>query len=122
MNTEKPFGEVIFSYTRAQAIQDGVLVDLSQFETVRRAWKFPFACTAAVWSILEAATVSGEHDLDGILHDITVIAQIGIKRGPSADILRIDLTIGAKREQLKLHIGPGDTPEPVITLMLENED
>ena len=122
MNTENPFGEIIFSYTRAQAIEDGVLVDLSQIESIRRHWKFPFACTAAVWEVIDTAVQVDGNDLEGVLHDITLIAQIGIKLGPKADIIRIDLTIGAKREQLKLHIGPGDTPEPVITLMMEDED
>jgi hypothetical protein len=30
MSCENPFGETIYSYFRAQAIEDGVLVDLSQ--------------------------------------------------------------------------------------------
>jgi len=122
MNTEKPFGEVIFAYTRAQAIQDGVLVDLSQFELIRRAWKFPFACTCAVWNAIESGIRVDGNDVNGILHDITLLAQIGIKLGPNGDIIRIDVLIGGKCERLKLHIGPGDTPEPVLTLMMENED
>jgi len=71
---------------------------------------------------MEAATTDGEHDLDGILHDITLMAQIGIKLGPKGDHLRIELMIGGKFEKLKLHIGPGDSPEQVLTLMMENED
>src|SRR5260370_33326576 len=56
------FGEVISSYSRAQAIEDGVLVDLMQGELaslVREAgFKFPIAMTTAafelaVWPIAE---------------------------------------------------------------------
>jgi len=41
--------EIIYAYTRAQAIEDGELVDLS--ETAREAGiKFPVAVTRAVWA------------------------------------------------------------------------
>jgi len=39
---------VIFSYTRKQAIEDGVLVDLTPFAK-ETGFKIPVACTAAVW-------------------------------------------------------------------------
>ena len=55
MTQENPFGEVVYSYTRKQAIEDGVLVDLSEIATIKEHWKFPFACTATVWAIIEAA-------------------------------------------------------------------
>ena len=35
MSCENPFGETIYSYSRAQAIEDGVLVDLSQADSIR---------------------------------------------------------------------------------------
>ncbi len=53
-NLEEFFGEVISSYSRAQAIDDGVLVDLSGlFPSDTRLYKWPVACTAAVWSFIE---------------------------------------------------------------------
>ena len=55
MTQDNPFGEVVYSYTRKQAIEDGVLVDLSGIETIKEHWKYPFACTATVWAIIEAA-------------------------------------------------------------------
>ena len=39
IHDENPFGETIYSYSRAQAIEDGVLVDLSAVEIIRQAWK-----------------------------------------------------------------------------------
>ena len=47
------FGDLIFSYTRKQAIEDGVLVDLtSKFPKDTRLFKYPVACTSAIWSIV----------------------------------------------------------------------
>ena len=41
--------EIIYAYTRAQAIEDGELVDVS--ETARESGiKFPVAVTRAVWA------------------------------------------------------------------------
>ena len=55
MTNENRFGETIYSYSRAQAIEDGVLVDLSHVDSIRQHWKHPFACTSAVWGIIEDA-------------------------------------------------------------------
>jgi uncharacterized protein YunC (DUF1805 family) len=46
-NDENPFGEVIHAYTRAQAIEDGTLVDVT--ETAKEAGiKYPTAVTEAL--------------------------------------------------------------------------
>lgn len=55
MSSENLFGETIYSYSRTQAIDDGVLVDLNHVESIRQHWKHPFACTAAVWAMIEEA-------------------------------------------------------------------
>lgn len=122
MNTENPFGEIIFSYTRAQAIEDGVLIDLSQFELIQRHWKFPFACTSAVWEVLSAAARVEGIGLERILFDVTLLAQIGIQIGSQGELLQLAIMLGGRLEHLKLHLGPGDTADPVLTLMMENED
>ena len=65
--------DVIHSYSRAQAIEDGVLVDLSALSPVcREHYKFPVACTAAVWAIVDKAVKNKKcyNDLNGVLHDI----------------------------------------------------
>ena len=47
------FGPVIFAYTRAQAIEDGILVDVS--ETAREAgFNIPVALTRTVWERIVA--------------------------------------------------------------------
>ena len=48
MTDDNPFGEVIYSYTRAQAIEDGVLVDLAEWAR-ETGFSVPVACTTTVW-------------------------------------------------------------------------
>lgn len=45
--------KLIYSYTRAQAIEDGVLVDLTAIalDVCREHYKYPIACTSAVWRL-----------------------------------------------------------------------
>ena len=51
MNTRNPFEDapVISRYTRQQAIEDGVLVDLTEWSQ-EAGFTIPVACTAAVWN------------------------------------------------------------------------
>ena len=43
------FGEVIYAYTRAEAIADGVLIDVT--ETAKEVgFRLPVALTAAAWA------------------------------------------------------------------------
>lgn len=128
MLKDQPFGPVIFSYTRKEAIADGVLVDITDIarrvgftlhtavtcgavaaltEMIRRRRpgdfeKYPLYRIQAstLWAMLE------------VLHE-----QIARQTG-SAD--RLNFECG----DLKLwaHVGPGDEGEPVLTVMLEGED
>jgi len=122
MDTNSPFGEVIYSYSRAQAIEDGVLVDLTQFETIRQHWKLQMACTDTVWTAIENAVREHGKDYEGILHDISTVAKVAIRNGHGTDTILFTVIIGIAHKNLKLHIGSGDTGAPVLTLMLPNED
>jgi hypothetical protein len=114
-------GDFIYSYTRRQAIDDGVLVDLSQFAVVRKHWKLHMACTDAVWGIIDHAVKHERKEIEGVLHDISVMAMTRIGRD-TGGTLYFDCIIGTEKRSLKLHCGPGDTAVPVLTLMLPNED
>jgi hypothetical protein len=142
------FGEAIYSYTRAQAIDDGVLVDLSDPSfTFRRGLnilkeagiKFPLAMTQTAF----ARTVQelGEplppaQDLSGRLWDVLTMLKFAIKNGGNESTLSFSVCVwnwvyaaGKRTErtkqetvQLKAVCGPGDNAEPVITVMLPDED
>lgn len=118
-DNESLFGDVIFSYSRAQAIRDGVLVDLTEFHSVAKMWKHHLACTSTVWGIIEECGHIG----DLACQIISVAAQTAAKRSSGdSDTLRFQVTLGTKSHTLKLHCGPGDKGEPVLTLMLPHED
>ena len=122
MSCENPFGETIYSYSRSQAIEDGVLVDLSQADSIRQHWKHPFACTSAVWAIIEEAQEKPGQDVSGICHDISTMAKHAIRSTRESEQIFFSVIITGKKHAMKLHIGPGDTAAPVLTLMLPYED
>ena len=81
------FGPVIYAYTRAQAIADGVLVDVT--ETAKEAgFKLPVAITEALQNRItptKADTAIGQ-DYDGRLWDVLWLAAFTIKlAGPGTD-------------------------------------
>jgi len=121
--------EVISSYTRAQAIEDGVLVDV--FSVAREAGiKFPVALTSTVWGqYVEVPEGVNCQDERGRLWDILWMLRCNARQG--GDTLFFKLYVrNHNRERLtsrdlvtlKAVCGPGDTPDPVITIMLPDED
>ena len=123
---QNPFGEVVFAYTRAQAIEDGVLVDVSK--TAKEAGiKWPVALTAEVWALIEDIPDSHAHeDIQGRLWDVLWMARHAMSNaeGPSTETLyKLILHNGDTNEvQLKIVSGPGDQGEPVLTIMLPDQD
>jgi len=115
--------EIISSYSRAQAIEDGVLVDLT--EKAKGYFKFPVAFTSTLWSVVEKAVANEKYcnDIEGVLHDIFWQAKV---KATSDPVIRFAVIItGAGRSKvfaLKYICGPGDTPEPVLTFMMGDED
>ena len=117
--------EVIFSYTRAQAMEDGVLVDLSgPFPNDTRIFKYPVACTSAVWQLIEDACKRLGQELGASVWDICFMAvNCQIKQvDPSTALFRVGIPLGGKEHTLKIVCGPGDDGKPVMTIMLPHED
>ncbi|MEN6319765.1 MAG: DUF6573 family protein [Syntrophaceae bacterium] len=117
--------EIIFSYTRAQAIEDGVLIDLSgPFPVDTRVFKHPVACTSAVWTLIEDAHEKSGQGYDATVWDICFMAvNCQIKQiDPSTVLFRVGIPLGGKEHTLKIVCGPGDDGKPVMTIMLPYED
>ncbi len=112
------FGEVIYSYSRTQAIADGILVDVSS-RAKRFTIRFPVALTAAVYSaITERAVTESLKELCVDLLLITMRQQIARTAAPSD---RLDFAVKLPHFppiELYALCTPGDTPDPVITVML----
>ena len=124
-SNDSVFGDVIYSYSRAQALEDGVLVNLSRYPAIRTFWSHPVACTSTVWSIIQAGVKADLYaDLEGTLHDICWLARCAISQAKAkqSDLIFFTVTIANKAHEFKLHCGPGDTAAPVLTLMLRHED
>jgi hypothetical protein len=65
--SESLFGEVIFSYTRAQAIADRVLIDVTP-TALEAGFRFPVAMTAALMAAVETIPQQYSHeDIEGRL-------------------------------------------------------
>jgi len=122
--------EVISTYTRAQAIEDGVLVDLMQNEledVCRQHFKYPIACTIAVFEIMQKAVENPRYcnDYAGVLHDMLWMSRtMGRWVDEQTRIFRVIIQ-GAGRQRyydFKIVCHPGDQGEPVLTIMLPNGD
>ena len=130
------FGPVIFSYSRAQAIADGVLVEVTAMAR-QAGFQWPVALTHAVWEDCVVGTqadseAQGVHqDQDGRLWDVLWMAFCAIRSTKTGgnDLLyqlyRLPRDGNASKTALttlKLVVGPGDHGEPVITILQPDED
>jgi hypothetical protein len=130
---DSTFGPVIHRYTRAEAIADGCLVDVtSAAHSV--GFRLPVALTRAAWSdCVEWDDQNSNHqthqDEAARLRDVLWLAVLSARKSNCAElqfqVLRVPNdghTKFPKLASLRMTIGPGDEGEPVITIMLRNED
>lgn len=128
------FGAPIYAYTRAQALEDGVLVDVT--ETAREAgFRVSVAMTTAAWQDTVEWTDADSkrqtsQDQSGRLWDVVWMAYLAVRRGGTEprrafQLLRVPRGgrgVRPRLTTLHIHIGPGDNGEPVITVMQPHED
>jgi hypothetical protein len=121
---EAIFGELLYSYSRADALADGVLVDITE-RTTRAGIRYPAACTAAVWALIDCVPEDDADTLAGVVADSRLAEVLNamlaaIRRGGTRGADRVAFeTLGI---ELYAVCGPGDTAAPVITIMLQGED
>lgn len=127
------FGEVISVYTRAQAIADGMLIDVTA-EANDAGFKVPVALTAAVWADVVAWSAEDsarqiQQDERGRLNDL-LWASATLARHHTGNRMPFQhhrVPRGANGVcrtpiALVMTIGPGDNAEPVVTLMFPSDD
>jgi hypothetical protein len=128
------FGEPIHVYTRTQAIEDGVLIDVSQ--TAHEAgFCLPVALTTAVWANCVAwddteSKRQTVQDEGGRLWDVIWMASLAARRAGESQRLAFQVyrvprggrDIRPQPTTLHMCIGPGDDAAPVITILMPNED
>ena len=127
------FGEPIHVYTRAQAVADGVLIDVT--ETARQAgFRLPVALTfnahaaAVAW---DEANGPGQ-DTSGRLWDVIWMARLALAaiHDLSGDRAAFGVWVVPNRPgavevemvALSLLASPGDDGTPVLTICLRDED
>lgn len=127
------FGGPIHTYGRSEAIEDGILVDVT--DTAREAgFAIPVALTVGAWEDCVAWSEADSQrqayqDERGRLWDVLWMAAQAARKG-NGERLAFQLyrvprggrSIRPRLTTLHMVIGPGDAGEPVATILLPGED
>jgi hypothetical protein len=142
------WGEPIFSYTRAQAIADGVLIDLTsatddkgQRLCPQAGFTVPVAITRTAWAQTieargswrpdgegEVLELKGGQSLTGRLWDVLWMLRVASGKAANSDRVHFQVLVHVHGDGLRETVslwalcGPGDGAQPVITIMVEGED
>lgn len=128
-NDENDDWPIIFSYTRKQAIEDGVLIDVTA-EAKSAGFKVPVAIGDNLFNqyITPPSGLEGEgQSINGRLHDLFMMAHTAIRcqRGESRVIFSVLFLMKPGRTEkitVLAVIGPGDEGEPVLTICLPEDE
>lgn len=119
--------DVIHTYTRAEAIEDGLLVDVTSV-AADVGITIPTAISKRVWDEVitpgGAALAMGQSET-GRLWDVLWIFAIGAKQVRAAELVYtvlVDDGQGPRKVALKAVCGGGDDGKPVLTILFPEED
>jgi len=117
--------DLIFSYSREQAINDGVLIPIDAKMGSEVGLKVPAAMTNGLYNKYIQTTLLSQ-DEEGRIWDMLFMFVLSAK-GSNSDTILFDVIFqmsDSKTETatLKAIIGPGDHGEPVLTFLLKHED
>ncbi|WP_437625991.1 DUF6573 family protein [Sorangium sp. So ce1151] len=116
--------DFIHSYSRKQAIEDGVLVNVTSLAK-EAGFKVPVALTAALRARLQPSERDAQmgQSFDGRLWDVLMVLR---SCAGDSDTVFFDVVVAEEDKQCTVHlkaiVGPGDDADPVITIMFQNED
>ena len=125
--------EIISSYTRAQAIEDGTLIDVGMYAK-RHGVRWPVAVTPRALACAQSWIRDDEPTDEERLDDVgAALAQELREKSRRGAEVRPDEKVKLPRLFARVDgeltpapivyvIGPGDKGEPVITVMHEDED
>jgi hypothetical protein len=135
------FGPVIHTYTRQQAIEDGVLVDVTEMAK-QAGLKYPTAITRAVFDeyVRVPEALADSQDEIGRIWDVLWMMRVAIQRGEIQGDRGMFKVIVAKpgpyrsneeplkgdtgccKVTLKSICGPSDDGSPCISILMPGED
>lgn len=128
--------DLVSSYTRAQALEDGELVDVST-TAAEAGFSIPVAMTRAAWGDCVAwgedvkqRKPGALQDQEGRLWDVVYMAMQAARGARAASRVEFQLYrvpaegkgLKARLVSLVMSVGGGDSGEPVITIMQPGED
>jgi hypothetical protein len=121
--------KIISTYTRAEALEDGTLRDVTA-RAKEAGIQIPVALTRAVWNeyvALTPAALQARNDIEGRLWDVLWMFRCAALREPNEEEIRFQLYVVTERIKpslvtLKATCHSGDDGEPVITILLPDED
>ena len=121
--------DIIHTYTRADALRAGVLIDVS--ETAREAGiRYPVAVTSSVWQRCVAVPPGVAcQDEAGRLWDVLWLVACAVRKGDAGPQVRFGVHVrNDNRDRtpplvlLKVLCGPDDDGSPCLTVLLPDED
>lgn len=122
--------DVIFSYSRKQAIADGVLIEVPPSTCQEAGINYPIAITSTLWESLVKPSPELEaqgQSIEGRLWDLLSMFVFYARTATSPTLIFECLFQMESSKEPELHtikgvMGPGDTPDLVITIMYLEED
>ena len=120
--------EIISTYTRAEALADGTLIDVTE-QVTEAGVRIPTAVTRAVWNEYVKLTPTAEkkgENIEGRLWDVVWMFRCAAVRSTAQGEIRFQLYVTTERATptlvtLKATCLPGDDGKPVFTIMLPDE-
>ena len=121
--------ELIYSYTRAQAIADGVLIDVTA-QAREVGFNLHTVVTDNLYHryIVPPPGLEGEgQSVEGRLHDTLWMVLVAARKQPNCSRVETDVLFvvaPGRQEKVKVVavVGPGDEAEAVMTFMLPGDD
>lgn len=118
---------IAFSYTREQALKDGVLVDITLMAK-RAGFPFPVAVTSSVWGLVVRAPGAKGQSINCRLWDLLMALKAAVEyQSAGVDRIRFPMIFDNRPveeyrvESLWAMIQMGNHYKPVITIMQESE-
>lgn len=120
-------------YTRARAIADGVLVDMTEWASgtngIMGGFEVPVAVSASIWKDINSipAAVRDVQSVRGRAHDVLWMAFLAAAEAKGRDVVTFAVMMsvaGRSRRQYryKMVYGPNDNGSPCVTILQLHED
>ena len=119
---------LIHSYSRREAVEDGVLIDVTA--TAKEAgFRYPVALTSAAWAtcVYVPDGVPGQDETGRLWDVLTMLRHASRSAGVDVSTLHFDVLVlndgtVPKPVRLKAVCGPDNDLSPCLTVMLPEED